>query len=62
MISSDTWRVLLRKRAQKAVARAPRPDQERLRAAIREMESDPFAGDVERLQSERTAFRRRVGD
>jgi hypothetical protein len=26
------------------------------------MESDPFAGDVQRLQSERTAFRRRVGD
>ena len=26
------------------------------------MESDPFAGDVERLKSERAAFRRRVGD
>ena len=62
MNSSDTWRVLLRKRAQKAVARAPRPEQERLRDAIKEMESDPFAGDVDRLKGERTAFRRRVGD
>ncbi len=62
MTSSDTWRVLLRSRAQKAVARAPRPEQERLRDAIKEMEVDPFAGDVQRLQHERTAFRRRVGD
>ena len=26
------------------------------------MREDPFAGDVERLTPERTAFRRRVGD
>jgi mRNA-degrading endonuclease RelE of RelBE toxin-antitoxin system len=26
------------------------------------MRDDPFAGDVERLTHERTAFRRRVGD
>jgi mRNA-degrading endonuclease RelE of RelBE toxin-antitoxin system len=62
MSSSGTWTVLLRKRAQKGVARAPRPDQERLRAAIKEMESDPFAGDVVRLTGEHIAFRRRVGD
>ena len=42
--------------------RAPRPDPERLRAAIKEMETDPFTGDVGRLTGEHTAFRRRVGD
>ena len=26
------------------------------------MEANPFAGDIERLQGEHTAFRRRVGD
>lgn len=26
------------------------------------MESDPFAGDIERLHNQATAFRRRVGD
>ncbi len=62
MSSSATWRVLVRKDAQKVVARAPRPDQERLRDAIKKMELDPFAGDVERLKNERIAFRRRVGN
>ena len=62
MSSSDTWTVLLRKRAQKGVARAPLADQERLRSAIKGMETDPFAVDVARLSGEPAAFRRRVGE
>jgi mRNA-degrading endonuclease RelE of RelBE toxin-antitoxin system len=44
------------------VKRAPRPEQERLRAALKAMEQDPFAGDVLPLKHERAAFRRRLGD
>jgi hypothetical protein len=33
-----------------------------LDAAIRQMQDDPFAGDVERLTHERAAFHRGVGD
>ena len=62
MSSSETWTVLAEARARKALARAPRPERERLQAALREMEQDPFAGDVVRLDEQPTAFRRRVGD
>jgi predicted transcriptional regulator/mRNA-degrading endonuclease RelE of RelBE toxin-antitoxin system len=44
----------------KAIARAPEADAARLRAALKQMEGDPLAGDVMRLKGERT-FRRRVG-
>jgi mRNA-degrading endonuclease RelE of RelBE toxin-antitoxin system len=62
MSSFKTWTVVAGKRAQKVIARAPRHDQERLRTALKEMGSDPFTGDIERLKDERAAFRRRVGD
>ncbi len=62
MSSSKTWTVVAGKRAQKVIARAPKHDQERLRTALKEMGSDPFTGDIERLKDERAAFRRRVGD
>ena len=56
------WNVITRKRAQKTVKRTSRPEQERLRAALKAMEQDPFAGDVIPLTNERTAFRRHIGD
>ena len=62
MSSSVTWQVLAEARARKIVARAPRPERERLQTALTEMERDPFTGDVVPLKNERTAFRRRVGD
>jgi mRNA-degrading endonuclease RelE of RelBE toxin-antitoxin system len=62
MTSSAPWIVFLRSRAQKVVARAPREERERLEGAVRDMERDPFAGDVQHLKDQPTAFRRRVGN
>lgn len=62
MNSSETWQVLAAKRAQKVIERAPRHERERLRTALKEMEVDPFSGDIERLKNQPIAFRRRVGD
>ncbi len=62
MSSSETWRVLAEARARKVLARAPKPERERLQAVLHEMEQDPFAGDVVRLHEQQTAFRRRIGD
>lgn len=42
--------------------RAPRHEQERLRAVLKAMEQNPFSGDIERLKNQSAAFRRRVGD
>ena len=62
MNSSKVWTVVAAQRARKAIARAPRPERERLQTALEEMGSDPFTGDIQRLKSERAAFRRRIGD
>ncbi len=62
MISSVGWSVLVDRRARKLVERAPRPERERLYEALRAMEVDPLAGDVQPLKDQPTAFRRRVGD
>ena len=62
MNSSEAWSVLVEGRARKVIARAPRPERERLQAVIKEMEHDPFSGDVQRLHHQAAAFRRRVGD
>ena len=62
MNSERIWEVRVKKPARKSVERAPRPERERLGQALDEMAQNPFAGDVERLKNERTAFRHRVGD
>ncbi len=62
MTSEPTWQLILRKSAHKTIARAPRPERERLLAALEAMTSDPFAGDVQPLNGQPLAFRRRVGN
>jgi mRNA-degrading endonuclease RelE of RelBE toxin-antitoxin system len=53
------WRVFVPKSAQKAIARAPAADAQRLNAAIQQMAADPYAGDIRHLQAR--IYRRRVG-
>ncbi len=55
------WTVVLAKRAQKEVAKAPAKSQRLLRAALEQMSENPFSGDLVRLTSERATWRRRVG-
>ena len=47
--------------AQKSLKRAPARDQARIRAALDEMDSNPFSGDVKYLQGQER-LRRRVGN
>ncbi len=56
-----TWRLQVAKRAQKALAKLPVKDRQRILLAVAEMRSNPFSGDIARLKFERTAWRRRVG-
>jgi mRNA-degrading endonuclease RelE of RelBE toxin-antitoxin system len=55
------WTLRVAKRAQKGLAKAPAKSQRLLRAALEEMQLNPFNGDLVRLQSERASWRRRVG-
>ncbi len=61
MSSELTWQLILRKSAQRAIARAAKPERDRLVTALESIRREPFAGDVARLKGQRI-FRRRVGD
>jgi len=57
-----TWTVVVAKAAQKQLARFPVKDQDKLATALVAMETDPFFGDIIKLEGERDRWRRRVGN
>ena len=54
------WEFIVEADAKRRLRRFPRKDQERIAAALIEMESDPFSGDIVKLKGT-AGFRRRVG-
>ena len=56
-----SWTLRVAHRAGKSLAKSPAKDRARLLAAIAEMQDNPFAGDVVRLQGEENTWRRRIG-
>ena len=60
--ANKKWVVAITGPAQKSLKRIPIQDQLRVRAAMDEMEVNPFQGDVRKLKGDRNGFRRRVGD
>ncbi len=57
-----TWQLRIAKRAAKALKKLPVKDQGRIVVALNEMRGNPFSGDIVRLNAERSAWRRRVGN
>ena len=55
------WTIHVAKPAKKTLAKIPAKSQRLLRAALLEMQQNPFSGDILRLTSERATWRRRVG-
>ena len=56
------WALHVVHSAKKQLKRLPPKDRRFIAAAFLDMERDPFSGDIESLQGERTAWRRRVGN
>ena len=56
------WLIQVSSRASKEIKKIPRPDIDRIRDAIDEMETDPFIGDIVYLSAHESDYRRRVGD
>ena len=54
------WELVVDNDAKRRLRRFPGKDQERIAAALIEMQSDPFSGDIVKLKGS-TSFRRRVG-
>jgi mRNA interferase RelE/StbE len=59
---SSEWRVDLGKVTLRELRKCPRHDARRIILALREMEADPFAGDIVYLTAHESDYRRRVGD
>ncbi|HMD96198.1 MAG TPA: type II toxin-antitoxin system RelE/ParE family toxin [Terriglobia bacterium] len=57
-----TWTVILAGPATKSLKRIPARDRERIHAVLKEMEVDPFQGDIKYLKGQKERLRRRVGD
>jgi mRNA-degrading endonuclease RelE of RelBE toxin-antitoxin system len=57
----NKWLVVLAGPARKSLKRIPPYDQARIRAALDEMETNPFQGDIKYLKGQ-NVLRRRVGE
>jgi mRNA-degrading endonuclease RelE of RelBE toxin-antitoxin system len=55
------WIVVLAGPAKKSLKRIPTADRARILAALEEMQRNPFAGDIRKLQG-LPGFRRRIGN
>ena len=56
-----TWTVIVAKAAQKELAKFPAKDRKKIAAALQAMASDPFSGDIRKLEGSENRWRRRVG-
>lgn len=56
-----TWTIHIAKRAEKQLSSIPAKSRRLLLAALEDMQQDPLAGDIKRLKSEASTWRRRVG-
>jgi mRNA-degrading endonuclease RelE of RelBE toxin-antitoxin system len=54
------WHLLVTNPARKDLKKLPSPDQVRIESALDAMQSDPFSGDIKRLQP--SGWRRRIGN
>jgi len=57
-----TWHLRIARPAEKELKRSPEKDQGYIKAALAEMQANPFSGDIVRLKSQAATFRRRVGN
>ncbi|MCP8308370.1 MAG: type II toxin-antitoxin system RelE/ParE family toxin [archaeon] len=56
------FKVILHRKAISEIRSLPDKDKERILDAIKNMESNPFSGDVKPIRALRGVFRRRIGD
>ncbi len=61
MYSNEIWSVEVRDKARKKLKKIPTKDAGVVLDVIEGFKTDPFLGDIEKLEGEDTAWRRRVG-
>lgn len=61
MNSNINWELRIRDNVYKQLAKFPPKDQKRLLKAIELLLSNPFAGDIQKMEGEENVWRRRIG-
>lgn len=61
MNSNINWQLRIRDNAYKQIVKFPPKDQKRLLKAIELLSSNPFAGDIQKMEGEENVWRRRIG-
>lgn len=56
------WTVLVAKAAQSQLLKLPARDRTRIAVALVEMRTDPFSGDIRKLEGAHNSWRRRTGE
>ena len=56
-----SWELIVDDFAKKTLRRIPQRDAERVLSVIKELTVNPYAGDIEKMQGEKNAWRRRIG-
>ena len=55
------WELHLRKRVKKHLLRFPKKDQIHIAAGLKELTTNPYSGDIEKISGEENVWRRRIG-
>ena len=55
------WELRLRKRVKKHLLRFPKKDQIYTAAGLKELATNPYSGDMEKISDEENVWRRRIG-
>lgn len=59
---NGNWKLKIRERIWKDIARFPRKDRQRIVKIIEEdLVSNPYSGDIEKMEGEENSWRRRIG-
>ena len=61
-VSKKNWRAVVTSAAEKQLHHIQPEDRERVELVIREMEENPFRGDIVKLGGEGNRWRRRIGN
>ena len=56
------WKVLVRSKVKKDINKFPSKDSDRIKKSIRVFEIDPFFGNIMKIEGEKNAWRKRVGN
>lgn len=61
MNSNISWALQVKPKVYKTLNKFPRHDGERILEVIEKLASDPYAGDMEKMEGQENSWRRRVG-